>query len=138
MPVPEVRQMPAQQPDFLSIDACLKQAFSFDRDLTVELAPSCLIAGTIAPKQPIQVRQPSSPIRHDVVHKQILILLEPKRMIAASLRFTMRNDGTVNDINVVNFTCYWDVKSPTPAACGARFARSSGPTRLNRSLMPLT
>jgi len=129
MPVAKVSQMPAQQPDFFTIDACFQQAFFFDGDLAIELAPSRLIARAITTQETVQVRQPTRPSRHSVVHKQLLILLKPDCMIAAFSYFTIRNERPVNDINVVNFTCYWDVKLPPPAACGARFARSSAAVR---------
>lgn len=116
--------MPAQQPDLLTINACLEQAFSFSCDLAVELTPSRLVAGTVTPEQPIQVRQPGSPIRHGIVHKPTLIFIRVRPMIAASECFTMRNISSVNVINVVYFTCYWDVKPSPRRRCGARLRRA--------------
>lgn len=51
-------------------------------------------------------------------------------MIPALECFTMRNKRHVNDINVVYFTCYWDVKPAAPAVRCAPSARSSRLARL--------
>lgn len=92
MPVAGVSQMPAQQPDFLTIDACFKQAFSFGSDLAIELPPPRLAAMAVTTQEVVQVRQPARPGRHGIVHKQLLILLEPSCMFAAFSRFMIRND----------------------------------------------
>jgi hypothetical protein len=113
----------------------------------------------ITTQEIVQVRQPARPGRHGIVHKQLLILLEPGCMLAAFSRFTQRNKRRVNDINVVYFTlhysactdhsrmhfnafcpeiwtyftCYWDVKPAAPAVRGAPSARSSRLARPNPS-----